>query len=89
VHKALVEMDEATNLALMGANHERLPEIICVFGQLLDTELLEDDVAPRVGNILRQIRQGLPQVLQALPSHPRFAKLSPEQRSTLERAISS
>ena len=42
-----------------------------------------------VGNILRQIRQGLPQVLQALPSHPRFAKLSPEQRSTLERAISS
>ena len=89
VHKALVEMVEATNLALMGANHERLPEIICVFGQLLDTELLEDDVAPRVGNILRQIRQGLPQVLQALPSHPRFAKLSPEQRSTLERAISS
>ena len=89
VHRTLVELCEATNAALLGANHERLPEIICVFGQILDTELLEDEYEERVINILRQIRTGLPHVLQALPQHPGFAKLTPEQRSALEQAISS
>lgn len=89
VHKTLVEMCEATNVNLLGASQERLPEIICVFGQVLDSDVLDDDIAPRIVNILRQVRQGLPHVLQALPTHPRFAKLTPEQRTTLERALSS
>ena len=77
VHKTLVEMCEATNVNLLGASQERLPEIICVFGQVLDSDVLDDDIAPRIVNILRQVRQGLPHVLQALPTHPRFAKLTP------------
>ena len=70
VHKTLVEMCEATNVNLLGASQERLPEIICVFGQVLDSDVLDDDIAPRIVNILRQVRQGLPHVLQALPTHP-------------------
>jgi len=89
VHTSLVDMCEQTNIHLLGASNERLPEIICVFGQVLGTELLEDEVQPRVINLLKQCRNALPKVLQALPSHPDFAKLTPEQRDRLEKAISS
>ena len=57
--------------------------------QVLGTELLDDEVQPRVINLLKQCRNALPKVLQALPSHPDFAKLTPEQRARLETAISS
>ena len=40
-------------------------------------------------NLLRQVRAGLPQVLQGLPQHPNFARLDAEQRAALERAVSS
>ena len=43
----------------------------------------------RIAHLLKQVRDGLPQVLSALPSHPRFARLKDKQRNELERAISS
>lgn len=89
VHGKLIELCEATNTHLLGASHERLPDVICVFGQLLGTDLIDDDHALRIGNILKQVRSGLPHVLQALPTHPAFVKLTTEQRGQLEAAISS
>ena len=86
VHKHLIEMvGRATHL--LGASHERLPDIICVFGQILGTDVSDDDQARRISHLLKQVHAGLPHVLQGLPQHPGFAKLS-EQRSALEQAIS-
>jgi len=89
VHTKLVEMTESHFKPLLGESHEHLPSVICVFGQLLGTDLIEEELNARIGNLLKQVRDGLPQVLQALPSYPGFAALTPEHRSALERAISS
>ena len=89
VHRMLVELCEATNVHLLGPQNERLPQIIVIFGQVLGTELIDDETRQRIGNLLKQIRSGLPHVLQALPSHQGFASLSAEQRAALEQAISS
>ena len=89
VHKQLVTLVEENNTALTGASHERLPDIICVFGQVLGTDLVEPEVGARIGNILKQVKAGLPQVLTALPQHPAFAKLTVDQKGQLEAALSS
>lgn len=89
VHRQLVEFCEASNPHLLGASTERLPDIIIVFGQVLGTDLLEEEVAGRIGNLLKQVRSGLPHVLQGLPSNPGFVNLSAEQKAELEKAISS
>ena len=115
VHATLCEQVEKSNTQLLGANHERLPDVICVFGRLLGTDLIADEYLPRIGHLLKQARtrtrpgpsrsaapphppspplaaqvhSGLPQVLQQLPSHPKFALLSEENRAELEKALSS
>ena len=89
VHRMLVELCEATNTHLLGPSDERLPEIVVVFGKVLGTDLVDEETGARIANLLKQIRNGLPHVLQALPAHPSFASLSPEQRAALEQAISS
>ena len=89
VHKLLVELVEGTSTALLGAGMERVADVVVVFGQVLGTELVDDDVGARIGALLKKIHSGLPHVLQALPSHPGFAKLSNEQKAALEAAISS
>jgi hypothetical protein len=89
VHGMLVTLVEETNANLLGASNERLPDIICIFGQTIGTKLVEPEVETRMGNILKQVRAGLPHVLGALPSHPGFAKLSAEQKGRLEAALSS
>ena len=76
------------NTQLLGTGHERLADVIVVFGQVLGTDLIEADDATRIGAMLQQVRTGLPHVLQGLTSHPGFAKLTLEQRASLERAIS-
>ena len=88
VHKHLLEMVEASNTHLLGASHERLPDIICVFGQILGTDVSDDDQKRRISHVLKQVHAGLPHVLQGLPQHPGFIKLNAEQRSALEQAIS-
>jgi len=89
VHKTLVELVSASNAHLLGENHVRLPDVIVVFGKVLGTDLVESASETQITALLKQVHAGLPQVLQALPSHPGFAALTPEQRSNLERAISS
>uniref|UniRef100_A0A7S0J6U6 TOG domain-containing protein n=1 Tax=Calcidiscus leptoporus TaxID=127549 RepID=A0A7S0J6U6_9EUKA len=89
VHKLLVELVEASHAQLLGAQHERLPQVLCVFGQLLNTDLIDEDLNPRIVSLLKQVYQGLPHVLQQLPSHPSFQLLTVEQRQLLESAISS
>ena len=123
VHKMLVDMCEATNTHLLGASHERLPDVICIFGQVrerwsplpavppsrggypslssppllsccligqvLETDVLDDETPGRITNLLKQVHAGLPHVLQSLPSHPKFAALDAQQRGALERALSA
>jgi len=89
VHKQLVDMVLASNANLLGASMERLPDVICVFGQVLGTDLIDPEVAEPIGNLLKQVRDGMPQVLSALPNHPKFAGLTPAQRGQLEQALSS
>jgi len=88
VHKLLVEFVEASNTALMGASMERLPDVICIFGQVLGTDLVDPEVETRICNLLKQVRAGLPHVLSALPTHAGFATLTPTQRGQLEKALS-
>jgi hypothetical protein len=75
--------------AVLGAANERLPDVVIVFGQVLETELIDEETSTRICNLLKQVRNGLPHVLGALPTMPAFANLAPEQRGALERAISS
>jgi len=89
VHGQLAAFVEASNVHLLGAAHERLPEIIIVFGQILGTDSIDDELTTRVVHLLKQVHQGLPHVLQQVPSHPGFAKLDAVQRKALEAAISS
>lgn len=89
VHRKLVELCETTNANLLGAANERLPDVVIVFGQVLETELIDEETSTRICNLLKQVRNGLPHVLGALPTMPAFANLAPEQRGALERAISS
>lgn len=89
VHLMLVELVEQSNTALLGGGMERLPDVIVVFGKVLGTDLVDDDTTTKIGNLLKQVRNGLPQVLGALPSHPGFNSLTPEQKGQLEKAISS
>ena len=88
VHKMLIDLCMENNTQLLGTGHERLADVIVVFGQVLGTDLIEADDATRIGAMLQQVRTGLPHVLQGLTSHPGFAKLTLEQRASLERAIS-
>ena len=89
VHRRLVEFVETSSTHVVGTQMERLPDVIVIFAQVLGTDLVEDEVATKIGNLLKQVRSGLPQVLQALPSHAGFQRLTPEQRGQLEAAISS
>ena len=88
VHKTLVDMCEATNPHLLGANHERLAEIIIVFGQILNTDLVEEETSTRIANLLKQVKGGLPHILQQVPQHPNFARLNADNKAELERALS-
>ena len=89
VHKQLATYVEQSNVHLLGASHERLAEIIIVFGQILGTDTIDDELTTRVVHLLKQVHQGLPHILQQVPSHPGFAKLDATQRKALEAAISS
>jgi hypothetical protein len=89
VHQHLCELVESSNRHLLGASNERLPDIICVFGQLLESDEVEEELNPRMKHLLKQVHAGLPQVLQALPTHPGFQKLTDEHRRRLEQALST
>jgi len=89
VHKMLVDFVAASNVHLLGASTERLPDVIVVFGKVLGTDLVTEEASGIIGGLLKQVHQGLPHVLQALPTHPGFTELTAEQRLQLERAISS
>jgi len=89
VHKMLVDFVAASNPHLLGPQTERLPDVICVFGMVLGTDLISEEASTIISGLLKQVHTGLPHVLQALPQHPKFQELNVEQRGQLERAISS
>jgi len=89
VHAMLIELVQASNTALLGASMERLPAIICVFGRILYTDKVEPEASAQIAALLKQVHGGMPHVLQSLPQSPEFAKLTPEERGSLEKAISS
>eukprot|EP00966_Prymnesium_polylepis_P006722 154917-Prymnesium_polylepis.1 len=85
----LVDFVAASNPHLLGPQTERLPDVICVFGMVLGTDLISEEASTIISGLLKQVHTGLPHVLQALPQHPKFQELNVEQRGQLERAISS
>ena len=89
MHGQLAAFVEASNVHLLGAQHERLPDILLVFGQILESDVIDEPLTTRVVHLLKQVHSGLPHVLQQLPAHPGFAKLTEDQRKALERALSS
>ena len=89
MHGQLAALVEASNVHLLGAQHERLPDVVLVFGQILESDVIDEALTTRVVHLLKQVHAGLPHVLQQLPAHPGFAKLTEEQRKALERALSS
>ena len=64
VHCMLIELCEATDVHLLGSSNERLPHIIVVFGQILGTDLIDDGMSSRIATLLKQVRSGIPHVLQ-------------------------
>ena len=89
VHRMLVELVEQSNTSLLGASMERLPDVIIIFGKLLNSEFVDEELNPRMIALLKQVHQGLPHVLQGLPTHPKFNQLTDEEKGHLERALSS
>ena len=89
VHELLCTLVEASNTHLLGANHEHLPQVICVFAQVLNSDLIDETLNPRIANLIKQVHFGLPHVLQQLPTHPAFKALTQEQQHNLEMAVRS
>ena len=56
VHTALIDLVKSTNAAMLGPSHERLPDVIVVFGQLLTTpDLCDDGVPAQIVQLLKQV----------------------------------
>lgn len=90
VHQTLVEFVESSSSHLLGASHERLPQVICVLGQIYLTQLVEDALNPRIAYLLQQVSHGLPQVLINLfrdKSDPYFNGLKFEVQEIIKTAV--
>jgi hypothetical protein len=75
----------SNNPHILGASYANLPKILSVFADVLGTDLINEELAHRIVNILKQIRSGLPaEVLQHC-----WGSLKPEQQQKLQQAISA
>ena len=50
---------------------------------------IDEELRPRIAHLLKQVHNGLPAVLQQLPTHPKFSLLTEDNRRELEKALSS
>uniref|UniRef100_A0A1J3DTI8 Importin-5 n=1 Tax=Noccaea caerulescens TaxID=107243 RepID=A0A1J3DTI8_NOCCA len=86
VHDQLCSMVERQDVDLLGPNNQYLPKILIVFAEVLTgKDVVTEETAGRMINILRQLQQTLPQ--SALAST--WSTLKPEQQLALQSMLSS
>ncbi|XP_010531149.1 PREDICTED: importin-5-like isoform X1 [Tarenaya hassleriana] len=86
VHDQFCSMVERQDVDLLGPNKQNLPKIITVFAEVLTgKDLVTEQTACRMINILRQLQQTLPP--SALASS--FSSLQPQQQLALQSMLSS
>ncbi|CAN7005786.1 unnamed protein product [Brassica rapa subsp. trilocularis] len=86
VHDQLCSMVERQDVDLLGPNNQYLPKIITVFAEVLTgKDVVTQETAGRMVNILRQLQQTLPP--SALGSI--WSTLKPEQQHALQSMLSS
>ncbi|CAN8252385.1 unnamed protein product [Cochlearia groenlandica] len=86
VHEQLCSMVERQDVELLGPNNQYLPKILRVFAEVLTWKnVVTEETASRMINILKQLQQTLPP--SALASI--WSRLKPEQRLGLQSMLSS
>ncbi|GAB4835111.1 hypothetical protein Ancab_000019 [Ancistrocladus abbreviatus] len=87
VHDQLCTMFERSDVELLGPNNQYLPKIIGVFAEVLSAgrDLVTEETANRMINLLRQLQQTLPPATLAST----WSSLQPQQQLALQSILSS
>ncbi|KAK4338997.1 hypothetical protein RND71_040459 [Anisodus tanguticus] len=87
VHDQLCSMVERSDGELLGPNNQYLPKIVAVFAEVLCTgkDLVTEQTASRMINLLRQLQQTLPPATLAST----WSSLQPQQQIALQSILSS
>ncbi|KAG2300104.1 hypothetical protein Bca52824_036576 [Brassica carinata] len=86
VHEQLCSMVERQDVDLLGPNNQYLPKILTVFAEVLTKkDVVTEETAGRMINIIRQLQQTLPP--SALASV--WSTLNPEQQHALQSMLST
>jgi hypothetical protein len=76
---------ESNNADLLGPGYSNLPKILSIFGAVLETELINEQLKQRIVAILKQMQKVLPtDALQGV-----WATLSDEHKHKLTRAVTA
>ena len=70
------------NPHLLGQEYSNLPKILSVFGDILETELVDESLTLRIVAIIKQFQTKLPEVMQKI-----WSMLSPTQQQKLKKFI--
>ncbi|ESQ41994.1 hypothetical protein EUTSA_v10012502mg [Eutrema salsugineum] len=85
VHDQLCSMVERQDEDLLGPNNQYLPKILMVFAEVLTgKDVVTEETAGRMINILRHLQQTLPSALAST-----WSALKPEQQLALQSMLSS
>ncbi|KAH9728478.1 TOG domain-containing protein [Citrus sinensis] len=87
VHAQLCSMVERSDGEILGPNHQYLPKIVTIFAEVLcgGRDLVTEQTASRMINLLRQLQQSLPPSTLAST----WSSLQPQQQLALQSILSS
>jgi hypothetical protein len=75
----------SSNPHLLGQGYQHIPKIVSVFGEVLGTDLIDEEITKRIVNILKQMQSALPaDLLQRA-----FTALPPQSQQKLVKQLSS
>jgi len=83
-YNLLCDWVESSNVHLFGAQFQQLPKILGIFGDILGTELIDEQLTTRIVNILKQLRGLQPDVLQKS-----WNLLTEDQKQKLQSSFAS
>jgi len=76
---------ETSNAYIFGQNFSNLPKILSIFGEILETDLIDETIERRIKSILKQLQSSLQgNVLQTV-----WGSLALPQQQKLHKAVSS
>jgi len=85
VHGMLCTFIESNNQFLFGQNYSNLSKILSIFGTILGTKFVNEEVTKRIIIILKQMQTSMP---GQLLSHA-WGMLTSEQQQKLQRSMTS